>query len=89
MDHLLELGRIFFWKSGEIIKPSTPSYVASFEVLIVFQKSFHGENLGADLGGGCRGCALPPPDDFRFSNTTGILQNNNNNNNKNYVVYWC
>ena len=38
---------------------------------------------GADLGGGCRGCALPPPprDDPRFSNTTGILQN--------YVVYWC
>ena len=28
---------------------------------------------GADLGGGCRGCA-PPPDDLRFSNTTGILQ---------------
>ena len=39
---------------------------------------------GADLGGGCRGCApLPPPDDLRFSNTTGILQK------KNYVVYWC
>ena len=32
--------------------------------------------LGADLGGGCRGCAPPPParDDLRFSNTTGILQ---------------
>ena len=30
---------------------------------------------GADLGGGCRGCApLPPWDDLRFSNTTGILQ---------------
>ena len=32
---------------------------------------------GADLGGGCRGCAPPPPhprDDLRFSNTTGILQ---------------
>ena len=29
---------------------------------------------GADLGGGCRGCAPPPPqDDLRFSNTTGIL----------------
>ena len=28
---------------------------------------------GADLVGGCRGCApLPPP--LRFSNTTGILQ---------------
>ena len=32
-------------------------------------------NAGADLGGGCRGCAPPPPrDDLRFSNTTGILQ---------------
>ena len=31
---------------------------------------------GADLGGGCMGCAPPPPprDDLRFSNTTGILQ---------------
>ena len=28
---------------------------------------------GADLGGGCRGCAPPPWDDLRFSNTTGIL----------------
>ena len=28
----------------------------------------------ADLGGGCRECAPPPPDDLRFSNTTGILQ---------------
>ena len=28
---------------------------------------------GADLGGGCRGCAPPPRDDLRFSNTTGIL----------------
>ena len=37
---------------------------------------------GADLGGGCRGCA-PPRDDLRFSNTTGILEK------KNYVVYWC
>ena len=39
---------------------------------------------GADLGGGCRGCAPPPRDDLRFSNTTGILPKN-----KNYVVYWC
>ena len=30
---------------------------------------------GADLGGGCRGCAPPSPrDHLRFSNTTGILQ---------------
>ena len=28
---------------------------------------------GADLGGGCRGCA-PPWEDLPFSNTTGILQ---------------
>ena len=28
----------------------------------------------ADLGGGCRGCAPPPRDDLRFSNTTCILQ---------------
>ena len=40
---------------------------------------------GADLGGGCRGCAPPPPgDDLRFSNTTGILQKKKK---KNYVVY--
>ena len=32
-------------------------------------------NTGADLGGGCRGCAPPPSrDDLRFSNTTGILK---------------
>ena len=37
----------------------------------------------ADLEGGGRGCAPPPRDDLRFSNTTGILQE------KNYVVYWC
>ena len=29
---------------------------------------------GADLEGGCRGCASPPGDDLRFSNTTGILK---------------
>ena len=36
------------------------------------------ESPGADLGGGCRGCAPPPPplpwDDLRFSDITGILQ---------------
>ena len=32
-------------------------------------------STGADLGGGCRGCAPPlPRDDLQFSNTTGILQ---------------
>ena len=37
---------------------------------------FKGETVpGADLGGGCRGCASPLPwDDLRFSNTTAILQ---------------
>ena len=36
------------------------------------------EGPGADLGGGCRGCAPHPPrDDLRFSNTTGILQKKN------------
>ena len=29
---------------------------------------------GADPGGGCKGCAPPPQDDLRFSDTTGILQ---------------
>ena len=29
----------------------------------------------ADVGGGCRGCPPPPPDDLRLSNTTGIPQN--------------
>ena len=40
---------------------------------------------GADPGGGCRGCAPPPPwDDLQFSDTTGILQKK-----KNSVAYWC
>ena len=53
---------------------------------IIFKrvKALRNTNTGADLGGGCRGYAPPPPrDDLRFSNTTGILQK------KNYVVYWC
>ena len=35
-------------------------------------------DTGADLGGGCRGCAPPPPPrgDLRLSNNTGILQKN-------------
>ena len=37
--------------------------------------SSHVTWTGADLGGGCRGCApLPLGDDLRFSNTTSILQ---------------
>ena len=39
----------------------------------ICQKHSH-YGAGADLGGGCRGSAPPPPDDLRFSNTTGILQ---------------
>ena len=61
----------------------------SREKLILYAKPFIGLCLfpllycelltilaGADLGGGCRGCAPPPPprDDLRLSNTTGILQ---------------
>ena len=44
---------------------------------------------GADLGGGCRGCAhpLPPRVNLRFSNTTGILQKKKKR--SNCVVYWC
>ena len=39
-------------------------------------RSFTQQKLipGADLGGGCRGCAPPPRDDLSFFNTTGILQ---------------
>ena len=45
--------------------------------------------LNPKLQGGSRGRVQgvrtpPPPDDLRFSNTTGILQKK-----KNYVVYWC
>ena len=43
--------------------------------LLIYLKAIYGQKTGADLGGGCRGCAPPPPrDDLRFSNTTGILQ---------------
>ena len=31
-------------------------------------------NPGADLRGGCRECAPPPPDDLRFSNATGVVR---------------
>ena len=37
----------------------------------------HRDTTGADLGGGCRGCAPPPRHDLRFSNTTGILKKKN------------
>ena len=32
------------------------------------------DKTGADLRGGCRGCAPSPRDDLRFFNTTGILR---------------
>ena len=54
-------------------------------LLISRSGSGDGYTAGADLGGGCRGCAPPPTPDLRFSNTTGILQKKQ----KNYVVYWC
>ena len=40
-----------------------------------FIEILQGPYTGADLGGGCRGCAPPHPwDDLQFSNTTGILR---------------
>ena len=39
---------------------------------------------GADLGGGCRGCAPPPP-----QMTCGFLIQLVFCKKKNYVVYWC
>ena len=41
-------------------------------IIEVFEISF--QFAGADLGGGCRGCAPPSWSNLRFSNTTGILQ---------------
>ena len=41
--------------------------------LFYWMSLYGAQNPGADLGGGCRGCA-PPWDDLRFSNTTGVLQ---------------
>ena len=40
---------------------------------------------GADLGGGCRGCASPPPPEM----TSGFLIQLVYCRKKNYVVYWC
>ena len=43
--------------------------------LLLTKAALSTRDPGADLGGGCRGCAPPlPRDDLRFSNTTGILQ---------------
>ena len=41
-------------------------------VAVVSGSKNNNYTTGADLGGGCRGCAPPP--DLRFSNTTGTLQ---------------
>ena len=51
---------------------------ASCEFVVVGQALLPASSTSeADLGGGCRGWAPPPPrDDLRFSNTTGILQKN-------------
>ena len=40
-------------------------------------------NPGADLGGGCRGCARPPEMACGFLIQLVFCQK------KNYVVYWC
>ena len=64
-------------------------FLLKLSILLLTRYSFEKKKklpfkTGADLGGGCRGCAPPlPRDDLQFSNTTGILQK------KNYVVYWC
>ena len=42
------------------------------------------KKAGADLGGGCRGCAPPPPE-----MTCGFLIQLVFCQKKNYVVYWC
>ena len=44
------------------------------ELVFVISDLFIISNSGADLGGGCRGCAPPSWDYLRFSNTTGTLQ---------------
>ena len=44
------------------------------QFFVKFAVKCHFNSPGADLGGGCRGCAPHPLDDLRFSNTTGILQ---------------
>ena len=46
----------------------------SFKLAVAYTTVSPCTSTGADLGGGCRGCAPPPPrDDLRFSNTTVIL----------------
>ena len=58
------------WRQSKPVLSGSIEWV-SFLLMINFARN----NTGADLGGGCRGCAPPPPwDDLWFSNTTGILQ---------------
>ena len=52
------------------LQPESPGY--EFELVAAQSRV-----AGADLGGGCKGCAPPPTplrDDLRLSNTTGILR---------------
>ena len=56
-----------------LILPAECSPQKSLILLEILPAEFMQE-AGADLGGGCRGCAPPSPwDDLRSSNTTGIL----------------
>ena len=41
---------------------------------------------GAVLGGGCRGCAPPPPPEMTCGFLTQLVFCKKK---KNYVVYWC
>ena len=62
---------------GKVVKKDqtlclTQSVMKMRNLALIFYSE---DKTGADLGGGCRGCAPPSPrDDLRFSNTTGILQ---------------
>ena len=72
-------------KKSNVSRPDFSEKKKSWrELVFVISDLFIISNSGADLGGGCRGCAPPRWDYLRFSNTTGILQKK-----KNYVVYWC
>ena len=54
--------------------------VEDFSEFVLFREVF----AGADLGGGCRGCAPPPP-----KMTCGFLIQLVFCEKKNHVVYWC
>ena len=71
-------------KKAKILLVKWPINEEPITVITRLKMGFKASTV-ADLGGGCRGCAPPPPtrDDLRFSNTTGILRK------KKYVVYWC